>query len=71
MTGDEMVRKRAFKKALIDAGMTQRAWCAAAGISVRHLNRVLVDPRQSAPLTQKILDFIAEGETPASTATAA
>lgn len=51
-------RKTRFRKALIDAGTTARQWAKDNGISRTHLYRVLDDTGVSAPLTQKIDEFI-------------
>ncbi|NUO62684.1 MAG: hypothetical protein HOQ34_03835 [Gemmatimonadaceae bacterium] len=64
MPATELTRKRDFKKALIDAGMTATAWAATHGISRAHLNRVLADARQSQPLTEKIDAFIRSPKRP-------
>jgi hypothetical protein len=58
MSDTDLTRKREFKKALIDADMTAIEWARANDVTTTHVNRVIADPRQSAPLTAKIDAFI-------------
>lgn len=55
-------RKARFKAALALAGINQRDWAKTAGITRQHLNDTLNDKTVSAPLTQKVDDFIADVE---------
>jgi lambda repressor-like predicted transcriptional regulator len=54
-------RKASFVAALTEAGMSASAWAKnEGGVSKTQLYRVLADPKNSAPLTQKIDRFIAK-----------
>lgn len=66
----ELSRKASFVAALSQAGMTATAWADTTGVSKTMLYRTLRDPKQSAPLTAKIDQFIAR-YVPASTRSAA
>lgn len=51
-------RRKAFRKALIDAGLTQRDWARENEISEQHLSVVLQGKRESRRLWTKIEQFI-------------
>lgn len=51
-------RRKAFKKALLDADLTAKQWAERRGITDRHLSRVLNGHWQSRRLTQAIDEFI-------------
>lgn len=53
-------RKALFAAALVEAGMTGRGFARDLGVSNTTLLRVLVDPKQSAPVSAKIDAFIRE-----------
>lgn len=50
-------RKTRFRKALVDAGMSQAAWARATGVSPAHLSQVLAGKRVSVVLVEKIDAF--------------
>jgi len=50
-------RRKAFRKALIDAGMTQRDWAKRNDVSEQHLSVVLQGKRESRRLWNKIEQF--------------
>lgn len=55
-----MMRKAAFRAALVLAGKTQGQWAEEHGVSMGHLSEVLHGKRQSQPLTEKIDAFVAD-----------
>jgi lambda repressor-like predicted transcriptional regulator len=52
-------RRKAFKKALIDHGMTARQFAAEQGVSEDHLHSVLAERRFSNRLMREIERLIA------------
>lgn len=53
-------RKAAFKAALALAETTVEAWAKTSGVTSGHLYQVLDGRRESATLTEKVDEFIAE-----------
>lgn len=53
-------RKAAFKAALAYAGITEKQWREARGVSPTHLHAVLTGQRDSATLVADVERFIAE-----------
>ena len=51
-------RRKEFKKALIDAGITQADFCRQQGITYRHLVYVLTGKRESDRLNAIVNEFI-------------
>lgn len=51
-------RKKLFRVALANAGMTARQWCEKQGISNGHLSNVLAGDRESRTLVEKVDLFI-------------
>lgn len=51
-------RRKAFKKALIEAGLTKKEWAEQQGVTDRHLNFVLNGSRVSDRLLTEVDRFI-------------
>jgi predicted transcriptional regulator len=58
MVSTTEARSKAFKKALIDAGLTKTEWAEQQGVTYRHLQSVLTGDRRSDRLTAEIDRFI-------------
>ena len=53
-------RKKAFRIALAEAGMTAQEWAAAEGVTPQHMYAVLSGERASKRLTDRVDAFIAK-----------
>lgn len=59
VAGKQLSRKALFAAALVEAGMTIPQFAErVGGVSATQVRRVLKDPTNSAPLTEKIDAFI-------------
>ena len=57
-------RRKAFKKALIDSGLTQQEWAEQQGVTDNHLYLVVAGRRESRRLLAKVDAFIAQHNRP-------
>lgn len=64
MSGPRLNRKQLFKIALVVADQSATQFAEEYGCSLTHLNQVLKDERESAPLIAAIDRFIAANACP-------